>query len=599
MFQTINPSPPPHPHSLKPKRRYSCRSQSNLASQARGTLSCEPDYNIVVLGKKGSGKTSLLNQFINNYFTEEYFPTLEDTITKICNVDDQCQSWEFNEAMPLLVSHKIKRGQAFLLVFAVNDYESFYQLEYLVKQIAYIKNMSREDLLENFPLLICGNKRDINIPICLKPKTNEVIEKNERGRAINDLCPIETENDDDDHNISAKNNHEVTLAFHSLIRSWRMLDNDLSGNKFKSFTNTMNQRRKSIVDSLNSNSNNNSDSDMSGCYIDGNNTIQKARRVSLFDIPKRPSSDHLTFKRNSVFSVGDGEITHVQDSDDEGKTERQSVFGRMSRSFTRRRPSLYSNEENRSSVQSTAESDLENVNEQIENIFKISDKDLDFKRTRSNTITPRSSGLANIKHLPHEATNPSGSNTEFILKKSLTSRSFTRRRSSSLYSTEYNRSSAYSTTESDLEDVSEQAENIFKLKNQDLDFKRTNSCDTTTPTRRHRIRKSVSPDTKSDVAISKSKNIRHFVEENRANQKKLHGKALSSPTTTTTPYTLRKQISSPSLCSTTSLCSSSSRETTDTVLMTKNQKDLIISEISNEITTSSSNTFLAEEPENK
>jgi small GTP-binding protein len=46
-------------------------------------------YNIVVLGWTGVGKSCLTLQFVQNKFISNYEPTLEDAYTKIISVDNE------------------------------------------------------------------------------------------------------------------------------------------------------------------------------------------------------------------------------------------------------------------------------------------------------------------------------------------------------------------------------------------------------------------------------------------------------------------------------------------------------------------------------
>ena len=46
-------------------------------------------YRIVVLGESGVGKSTITIQYIQNYFIEEYDPTIEDSYRKQILVDEK------------------------------------------------------------------------------------------------------------------------------------------------------------------------------------------------------------------------------------------------------------------------------------------------------------------------------------------------------------------------------------------------------------------------------------------------------------------------------------------------------------------------------
>ncbi|CAG2112713.1 unnamed protein product, partial [Medioppia subpectinata] len=45
-------------------------------------------YKLVVVGGGGVGKSALTIQFIQSYFVTDYDPTIEDSYTKQCVIDD-------------------------------------------------------------------------------------------------------------------------------------------------------------------------------------------------------------------------------------------------------------------------------------------------------------------------------------------------------------------------------------------------------------------------------------------------------------------------------------------------------------------------------
>ena len=49
----------------------------------------EKNYKLVVVGGGGVGKSALTIQFIQSHFVSDYDPTIEDSYTKQCVIDEQ------------------------------------------------------------------------------------------------------------------------------------------------------------------------------------------------------------------------------------------------------------------------------------------------------------------------------------------------------------------------------------------------------------------------------------------------------------------------------------------------------------------------------
>ncbi|TVY48550.1 Ras-related protein [Lachnellula occidentalis] len=125
------------------------------------------DFNIVVLGAGGVGKSCLTAQFVQNIWIEAYDPTIEDSYRKQIDVDGrQCmleildtagteQFSKLIDSITLLRELYMKTGQGFLLVFSITSQSSLYELQELREQIIRIKDD------DNVPIVIVGNKSDL------------------------------------------------------------------------------------------------------------------------------------------------------------------------------------------------------------------------------------------------------------------------------------------------------------------------------------------------------------------------------------------------------------------------------------------------------
>lgn len=120
---------------------------------------------VIILGDSGVGKTSLMNQFVNHKFSNQYKATIgADFLTKEVQIDDRLftlQIWDTagQERFQSLGVAFYRGADCCVLVYDVNVTKSFDDL-----------NRWREDFLlqasphdpENFPFVVLGNKIDVD-----------------------------------------------------------------------------------------------------------------------------------------------------------------------------------------------------------------------------------------------------------------------------------------------------------------------------------------------------------------------------------------------------------------------------------------------------
>ncbi|KAK4151901.1 ras family-domain-containing protein [Chaetomidium leptoderma] len=118
------------------------------------------EFNVVVLGPGGVGKSCLTAQFVHNEWIESYDPTIEDSYRTQMSVDGRQVVLEIldtagTEQFVAMRDLYMKTGQGFLLVFSIASRTSFEELEMLRDDIIRIKDD------EDIPIVIVGNKADL------------------------------------------------------------------------------------------------------------------------------------------------------------------------------------------------------------------------------------------------------------------------------------------------------------------------------------------------------------------------------------------------------------------------------------------------------
>ncbi|KIM33397.1 hypothetical protein M408DRAFT_153868 [Serendipita vermifera MAFF 305830] len=160
------------------------------------------EYKLVVVGGGGVGKSCLTVRFVENKWTQEYDPTIEDAYMKKCVID--------NEEMLLSVldtagQHEyvamretfMRPGEGFLLVYSITDYASFQELEVFYEQILRVKD---KDFV---PMMIVGTKCDLEYDRQVPSSDGRALAARLRGRHIE---------------TSAKTRVNVDAAFIELVK---------------------------------------------------------------------------------------------------------------------------------------------------------------------------------------------------------------------------------------------------------------------------------------------------------------------------------------------------------------------------------------------
>lgn len=194
------------------------------------------EYRITILGAPKTGKTSILNQFVNNRFSMRYHPTIEDHITHVvehkgnmcvCLLVDTCGSSDF----PAMRQLSIVKGNACMVVYSTTDRSSFQAAEKTVDEIKSLKPQS-----EDVKIIIVANKCDLYGARVVSTEEGEQFARTINRDNVSCLY-FET---------SSKRKSEVQHVFKSLLDLFRPEEIDLpqARERRTSFRN-MSLRRKS------------------------------------------------------------------------------------------------------------------------------------------------------------------------------------------------------------------------------------------------------------------------------------------------------------------------------------------------------------------
>ncbi|XP_037789058.1 ras-related protein Rap1-like isoform X2 [Penaeus monodon] len=116
-------------------------------------------YRVVVMGAAKVGKTAIINQFLYDSFTPKYTRTVEEMhhgeyevsgMSLTLDILDTSGSYEF----PAMRELSVNQADAFILVYAITDADSFQEVRNLREMIMRTKN-------KPVPIVVVGNKNDL------------------------------------------------------------------------------------------------------------------------------------------------------------------------------------------------------------------------------------------------------------------------------------------------------------------------------------------------------------------------------------------------------------------------------------------------------
>ena len=119
------------------------------------------EIKLVILGEGSVGKSAMTIQFLQNHFIEIYDPTIEDSYRKKIVIDDRPYYINIldtagQEEYTAIRDIYMRNGDGFVVVYDITNRWSFQNVYDFVYRIRCNRGS------ENVPILICGNKCDLN-----------------------------------------------------------------------------------------------------------------------------------------------------------------------------------------------------------------------------------------------------------------------------------------------------------------------------------------------------------------------------------------------------------------------------------------------------
>ena len=121
----------------------------------------EEKIKIIILGNSKVGKTSFIIRFTKNKFDETYITTIGiDCIYRIINLENKLYKLMFydtagEERYKSIPKNHIKNMQGIILMYDITNKKSFDSIIDWISDVKEIKG-------ENFPMILVGNKIDLN-----------------------------------------------------------------------------------------------------------------------------------------------------------------------------------------------------------------------------------------------------------------------------------------------------------------------------------------------------------------------------------------------------------------------------------------------------
>ncbi|KAL0490517.1 Ras-related protein Rap [Acrasis kona] len=127
------------------------------------------EIKLVVFGSGGVGKSALIVQLIQGVFVECYDPTLEDSYRKELTIDGREVVLDIldtagQEEFHTLRDQYIRHAEGYVIVYSINNRNSFDEVETFIKQILTTREVEEEQFpnaASEAAIVIVANKCDL------------------------------------------------------------------------------------------------------------------------------------------------------------------------------------------------------------------------------------------------------------------------------------------------------------------------------------------------------------------------------------------------------------------------------------------------------
>jgi len=179
-------------------------------------MASKPNFlKVIILGDGAVGKSALMNRFVNNKFDCQSFHTIGveflNKEVKVGGENYTLQIWDTagQERFKSLRTPFYRGSDICLLVYAVDDEQSFYSLDTWRREFLYYADVKEN---ESFPFVVLGNKVDL-------PTRGVSEEQVKSWCQTNGSMPM--------FETSAKDSINVDQAFVASVERWLNFESNL------------------------------------------------------------------------------------------------------------------------------------------------------------------------------------------------------------------------------------------------------------------------------------------------------------------------------------------------------------------------------------
>ena len=120
-------------------------------------------YKLVILGSGAVGKSAITVQLVSGHFVQIYDPTIEDSYRTSISVNGEMVSLDIldtagQEEYSALRDQYMRSGDGYVIVYSITSTSTFLEANNFREQLYRVLD---KDLHEDVPIVLCGNKCDL------------------------------------------------------------------------------------------------------------------------------------------------------------------------------------------------------------------------------------------------------------------------------------------------------------------------------------------------------------------------------------------------------------------------------------------------------